>query len=202
MKSLKPNFLYHLLTSFLYSVTPVIIFPYISRLLGPENIGKINLIDYTAQFISLFAWFGIPLYGVREVGRLRNNPSELKKVISELLFIHIIISLIGLIVFIILIILNKNVYSDKNLVILSAVNILITAFTLEWVVQGLEDFAFVGKRFLISKLLSITIIFLLVKQRNDYVLYYFILICTNMVVVVLDIVYVLRNKINFVKGIR
>ena len=59
-------------------------------MLGPDNIGKINFIDYTAQFFILFASFGMPLYAVREVSKLRNQNEDLKKLTSELVTLHFI----------------------------------------------------------------------------------------------------------------
>ncbi|MFN2438538.1 MAG: oligosaccharide flippase family protein, partial [Chitinophagaceae bacterium] len=108
MSSLKPKFLFQLSTSFLYAVAPLLVFPYISRVLGPENIGKINFIDFTAQFLLLFASFGIPLYGVREAAKLRNNKTGLNKLITELFCIHLIVTFISLGIFASIVALNKN----------------------------------------------------------------------------------------------
>ena len=99
MGSLKPKLLYQLAVSFLYSAAPIIIFPYVSRVLGPEQIGKINFIDYTAQFFILFASFGLNFYGVREIARVRDDRESLTRVGSELVLIHILTTIVSLVIF-------------------------------------------------------------------------------------------------------
>ncbi|MDQ3683299.1 MAG: flippase [Bacteroidota bacterium] len=201
MNSLKPKFLYQLSTSFLYAIAPLLVFPYISRVLGPENIGKINFIDFTAQFLLLFASFGIPLYGVREVAKLRNNKPALNKLITELFCIHVVATFISVGIFAFIIAINNNIYNETGLVVLAGINLLISAFSFEWFIHGLEDFAFLSKRSFIIKIASVILIFLLIKTFQDYVQYYFILIAGNAFLLLVDILYIFKKRIHFVKDI-
>jgi len=195
--SLKPKLLYQLAVSFLYSAAPIIVFPYISRVLGPQNIGKINFIDYTAQFILLFTSFGIPLYGVREVGKLRNKQEGLKQLASELLTIHFIISLAGLLLFLTLAYLNANIYTEKKLILLASLNIIFSSFALDWFVQGLEDFSFLSLRSAVIKVITITATFIFIRQSQDYIQYYFILTLGVLLLTVTDIYYVIKRGFKF-----
>ncbi len=202
MNSLKPKFLYQLSTSFLYAIAPLLVFPYISRVLGPENIGKINFVDFTAQFLLLFASFGIPLYGVREAAKLRNNKPALNKLITELFCIHIVATFISLGIFAFIIAINNNIYNETGIIILAGINLLLNAFSFEWFIHGLEDFAFLSKRSFVIKIVSVIIIFLLIKTTGDYVQYYFILIAGNALILLTDVVYISKKKIFFIKDIQ
>lgn len=193
MGSLKGKFIYQLLLSSLYTLTPLIIFPYISRTLGPENIGKVNFIDYTAQLILLFTSFGIPLYGVREVSRLKNKKEQLKALVSELVIIHLFLSFLGILIFLAIVSFNKAVYGEQSLIVLALVNILISSFSFDWFVQGYEDFKFLSKRTLIAKVLSALAIFSLVRSQEDYGVYYFILILSNALLIFLNVLYILKR---------
>jgi O-antigen/teichoic acid export membrane protein len=195
VSSLKPKFLYQLAVTFLYSAAPIIVFPYISRVLGPENIGKINFIDYTAQFFILFATFGIPLYGAREIAKVRDQKEKLKQLTSELVSIHLWISILSVVAFISFAFLRSNAFNEKQLLFLAGFNILINAFSLDWLLQGLEDFAFFSKRSYVSKLLSVALIFLVVKTANDYVVYYLVLIASNALIIATDLLYAAKKKI-------
>ena len=54
MGSLKKNFLYSsLLTSANY-IFPLIVYPYVSRVLGVNNIGLCNFIDSIINYFTLF----------------------------------------------------------------------------------------------------------------------------------------------------
>jgi O-antigen/teichoic acid export membrane protein len=202
VNSLKPKFLYQLSTSFLYAIAPLLVFPYISRVLGPENIGKINFIDFTAQLLLVLATFGIPLYGVREVAKLRNDKQALNKLLSELFCIHLVTTFISLGIFAFIIAFNNNIYNETTLIVLAGINLLIGAFSFEWFIHGLEDFAFLSKRSVIIKIASVIAIFFLIKTSQHYVQYYFILIVGNALLLLADVAYIFRKKIYSIKNIQ
>jgi O-antigen/teichoic acid export membrane protein len=202
VSSIKPKFFYLLAVSFLYSAAPLIIFPYISRVLGPANIGRINFIDYASQFFILFASFGIPYYGVREIARARNNKALLSRVTSELVLLHAYITVISLVLFSGLVFFQHNEFSERGLIVLALINIASSAFGLEWMIHGLEDFSFLARRSFLVKILSLVAIFIFVRQHTDYVLYYFILIAGNLAVLLTDLGYVLRKKITLEKNLQ
>ena len=194
MNSLKPKLLYQFAVSFLYSAAPVIVFPYISRVLGPENIGKINFIDYTSQFFILLAAFGIPFYGARAIARARNDKNNLSRVTTELVLLHVYITVISLVLFGIMIFARPGDFAENELIYLAAANIIMSAFGLEWFIHGLEDFSFLARRSFLIKLASLAAIFLLVKTSSDYILYYAILIISNIALLIIDLSYAFRKK--------
>jgi O-antigen/teichoic acid export membrane protein len=202
VNSLKNNFLFQLTTSIIQIAAPIVTFPYLSRTLGPENIGKISFIDYTAQIILLIASFGIPLYGVREISKVQNDKKEIRKITSELVIIHLFFSIIAVFIFILLIYLSPAVFVHRTLVILSVINIIINGLSLHWLVQGLEDFKFLAKCSISIKIVTVTAIFYLVNKASDYHIYYLILILSSCLLVLLDLLYAFSKGYFFVKAIK
>ena len=197
--SLKSKFLYQLSVSLLFSIAPVITFPYVSRVLGPENIGRINFIDYACQFLILLASFGIPYYGVREIAKAGKDIKRISLLISELTFIHVLITLFSITIFSVLIFFQPAQSSDKELIALAAINILANAFGLEWMIHGLEDFKFLARRSFLVKIISLAAIFILIRSSSDYLNYYLILIAGNVAILIIDLLYVLKKKIGFIR---
>ena len=197
--SLKSKFLYQLSVSLVFSIAPVITFPYVSRVLGPENIGRINFIDYACQFLILFASFGIPYYGVREIAKAKADKRRVSLLISELIFIHIVMTFFSIGIFSVLIFFQPGEFSDKGLIALAATNILANAFGLEWMIHGMEDFKFLARRSLIVKMISLAAIFIFVRSASGYLNYYIILIASNVVILVIDLIYAARKNIGFIK---
>lgn len=195
MSSLKSKFLYQVSVSLLYSVAPLIIFPYVSRILGPAAIGKINFIDYASQFFVLLASFGIPYYGAREVARSKNDPKKISIVTSELLGFHILITVVSLLLFLLLIFFRPADFTEKELIILAIINIATNAFGLEWMIHGMEDFKFLAKRSFIIKIASLIAVFIFIKTSSDYLKYYAILIGSNVVMLIIDLSYTLNKNI-------
>lgn len=97
--SVKRNLAYNFILSLSQVFLPLLSIPYISRVLDPAGIGEVSFIDsFTFYFISI-AEFGIVVYGMREVARLKNEPVEKEKLVSELLFLHIISSSVTLVLY-------------------------------------------------------------------------------------------------------
>jgi O-antigen/teichoic acid export membrane protein len=195
VRSLKSNFLYQLLVSLLYTAAPLIVFPYVSRVLGPANIGRINFIDYAVQFFIVLSSFGLPFYGVREVAKARNDRERLAKVTSELLVIRAIITLVSVALFTLFILFRPEQFREKELVLIAIVNIATNAVAMEWIIHGLEDFSFLAKRSFLVKLVSLAAVFIFVQQSSDYIVYYFLLMAGNLLLLAMDMGYVLRQKI-------
>ena len=62
----RKNSIYSLLKAFSQVVFPLITFPYISRVLHAENVGKVNFGNSIISYVSLAASLGITTYAVFE----------------------------------------------------------------------------------------------------------------------------------------
>ena len=73
-------------------VFPLISFPYVSRILNPDGIGKVNFSRSIVAYFSMIAALGIKTYGIREGAKVRNNQQQLNLFAQELsaapLFLH------------------------------------------------------------------------------------------------------------------
>ena len=78
-KSLKLNFVMNAVLTVSAIVFPLIIYPYISRVLLPEGIGKVALAISIISFFTIFSQLGIPVYGLRLTAQLRDDKENLTK---------------------------------------------------------------------------------------------------------------------------
>lgn len=72
-KSLVRNFIYNLIYTGLNLLFPLITAPYVSRVLGATNLGKVNFASTVVNWFVLFAAFGVTTYGVREVAKIKKK---------------------------------------------------------------------------------------------------------------------------------
>ena len=96
-KSLKVNYIYNLFYQILIMVLPLLVTPYLSRVLGAEKIG---IYSYTMSIVSYFILFGcigINLYGQRLVAAVQENKEKRSKIFYELFLLKSITILISLI---------------------------------------------------------------------------------------------------------
>lgn len=175
MKNLKKNFIINGIKIFFNLLFPIITFPYISRILGPVGIGKITFATSIINYFLLFTNLGIPLYGIREIARTRENRLSLSKTFSEILFLNLITTIAGMIIFVIF--LQLRLFgNDINLFQIMSLNIIFTFIGVEWYFQGMENYSYITKRSILFKIISIILMFIFVNRKEDIVIYAGILV--------------------------
>ena len=90
-KSLKVNFIMNAILTMSSFIFPLITFPYVSRILMPSGVGKVNFATSVINYFSMIAQLGIPTYGIRACARVRDDREKLTRTAHELLFINIVI---------------------------------------------------------------------------------------------------------------
>ena len=170
--SIKKNFVYRSALTLSTYIMGLITFPYISRVLGVEKLGLVNFVDNTINYFLLFATMGIGLIGIREIASVKDDKEKCSKVFSNILGLNVIFTAATLIVYFLLILLVPKLNQYSELFYLGAAKILFTAFMIEWFYTGIEDFKYITIRSIIVKIIYVISIFLLVKQPEDYLLYF------------------------------
>lgn len=169
--SLKSNYLYNLLYQILLIILPLITTPYISRVLGSNGIGTINYTGSVTAVAVLIASLGSGLYAQKEIAYAGENIQKRSKIFWSILLIRIISSLIVSILYIII-----CYFSDKyrSIYLIQYITLVANMLDIVWLFQGIEDFKKISIRNIIIKLVSVTAIFLFVKDKNDITIYIFI----------------------------
>ena len=170
-KNLIKNYIYNTLFTILNLLYPVITLPYISRILDAEGIGKVNFTNSIVNYFLMIASLGIPLYGVREIAKVRKNKSKLSQTFSEIFIINTISTIFCIILYY-LMIFNIGYFNENlTLYIVCGMSIILNILNLDWFYQGIEEYRYITIRSSIVKLISIVLLALLVKRKEDYIVY-------------------------------
>ena len=153
---------------------PLIIFPYVSRVLLPEGTGKVAFALSIVSYFTLFASFGVATYGIRAIAQVRDDKDRLSKTMHELLFINIISMIIVYIALAIAILVVPKFAMEKELFWVTSLFILFTIIGIEWLYKGLEKYQYITIRTIIFKIASLFLVFLFVKEKSDYIIFAFI----------------------------
>lgn len=174
-KSLKKNAILNIIYKLSSMIFPMIIYPYVSRVLDAENLGKVTFFSNIASYGMLIGALGISTYGIRAVAKVRDDKSKLSKTVKELFWINTSVTY-GVIVFLILSLAWVDKFQKNRwLFIISIAQIALAPFSMEWLYGGLEQYTYITKRAILFKLLSLFLIFGFVHTKNDYIVYAFIL---------------------------
>ncbi len=179
VKSVKLNFILNTTRIFLGAFFILVTTPYITRVLGAENLGKVDYVNSIIQYFILFTALGIPNYGIREIAKTRDNVFDRTKTVIELGIILIITTIIGYIVLFFLLN-NINGFKElKTLILIMSTWILFNNIGFEWFYQGIENQVYITIRFIIIRLIVLILMFLFVKNSKDYIIYGIILVLMN-----------------------
>ena len=171
-RSIRKNFIYNLFYQLLTIILPIVTTPYISRVLGANNVGIYGYtLSITAYFI-LFGSLGTLLYGQREIAYVQNDKKEYSKRFWEINILRAITMSISLLIFFIFFVNKNNDYYTYYLILM--LEIVGNFFSISWFFQGLEAFKEIVIRNLIIKAISITCIFLFVNKPDDLWIYFLI----------------------------
>ncbi len=163
MGKLISNYLYTVIYQLLLLLTPFITTPYVSRILKPEGIGTDAYVLSIVQLFLIFAILSIPMYGSRQIATKQNSGERSKEfwsIYSVQLFISIItVVSYGLFIF--------TINNHKTLFFIHVFTLIASAIDVSWYFIGKEQIKRITTRNIIVRLVSIVLIFTLVKDFDD-----------------------------------
>lgn len=178
-KSLRKNAFYNVLKTVLNVIFPLITFPYASRILLPEGIGKVNFASTVVNYFALLGCLGIPVYGSREAAKVRDNSTKFTKLVKEIWTINITATFFSYILFFISIFVLPKFSEYRNLLCLYSTTILFTTLGIEWIYSALEEYKYIAIRSFIFQIISLVLLFVFVKSSDDTLKYASIVIISN-----------------------
>lgn len=170
-KSLKLNFIMNAILTMSSFLFPLISFPYVSRILGPEGTGRVDFATSLIAYFLMFAQLGIPTYGVRACAKVRDDKRLLTKTAQELLIINLVMSVLAYAVLALGLIFVPRLREDRVLYIVVSLTIIFNTIGMEWLYKALEQYTYITVRSIVFKLVSLVAMFALIRTKADYVIY-------------------------------
>jgi len=174
-------------------IIPLLIIPFIARVLGVEMIGKVSYAQGIIAYFTIIVNYGFEFSGTQQIAIHRDNPKKINQIfwnVTSYKFIFLLLS------FLLLFILNlfwDKIKPDFTLYfIVSLTNIGIFAFP-AWFLQGLEKMGYISIVNFIVKALGGLLIILLVKSPNDFFLYAALPSISFLVIGLLSFIYVIKK---------
>lgn len=170
-KSLKFNFIMNVLLTVSTFIFPFITFPYISRILLPTGTGKVSFATSVISYFNLFAQMGIPTYGIRVCAQVRDDKKELTRTAHELLIINLILNVVTYAAFFVALAIIPQMREEKLLFLIISSTVFLSSLGMEWLYRALEEYKYITVRSIVFKFIALIMMFLLVHEERDYVLY-------------------------------
>lgn len=152
-------------------VVPLVIYPYICRVLKPAGVGNVNFAQSIIYYFQMIALLGVPTYGIRACAKVRDDRTELTRTVHEIFSINIVTGLISYTLLFICMQLVPQIRNEKALFLTASLSILCNVISLEWMYSGLEQYDFMCIASLCFKALMVAATFMFVKSEKDYAVY-------------------------------
>lgn len=159
-------------------IFPLILFPYMTRTLGPAGYGVIGFYESMMLVVNVWAAFGVNYYGLRLLSKASIGDINQSNTVLHLLLINLLMAFLGMLVYLVYV-LNKPVQiGSKEITFLYAYIMVIYMLHADWYFQSQEKYRFLLKRTFLLRLFVLvsTLIFI---RNPQHLLYYIIISAIN-----------------------
>lgn len=197
-KSIKINALLNMIKQVMQIIFPIITIPYITRVLLPENYGKVNTGNSLISYITLIAGLGIASYAIREGSLVRNDRERFNHFSNQVFSINIISTVFSYMVLAVILLFIPHYREYRLLLVIQGTAVLFTTIGADWINSIEEDYLYLTIRYIVLHVISLALMFAFVKRPEDYYIYAGISLITSVGANLMNIFYVRRYvKIRF-----
>ncbi|KRO08747.1 polysaccharide biosynthesis family protein [Lactiplantibacillus xiangfangensis] len=176
MKRTVSNIFYNSLYQVLILFVPLLTIPYVSRVLGTDGVGVNALVTSVANFFGTIIVIGLYQLGAREIAKASRQ--KLRATFWALWKLQLYSGVIVILLYVI----STLVFVDKNKLyyVLEVPFLISYALDISWFFVGIGEIKKVILRNTFIKVLSLGLIFVLVKNPSDLWIYVLILSGSNL----------------------
>lgn len=154
------------------TVIPVITIPYVTRILGTNEYGIFSIALNWILYLQVLVEYGFGLSGSRKVALLKENShNKLNELFNNIISARIILLIFSFILLNLICILSSFNMQTYLCMLILFIMILGTTFQLTWLFQGKQDMKFITIINVVSRIISVLLIFMFVKKASDIYLY-------------------------------
>lgn len=164
------NFFYLSLLQVAGYLFPLLTLPYLAKVIGIEGFGKIAFASAVMVWIQTVADWGFNYTATRDVAKNRDNKEKVSEIFSNVLWARCLLMIISLTFLSLLILVIPKFRESAD--VLYATFLLIPGHILfpDWFFQALERMKYITVLNLLSKLIFTIAVFIVIKQKEDYLL--------------------------------
>ncbi len=171
-KNIARNYLYNLAYQLLAIVIPLIVAPYLARVLGAQQLGVYSFTLSISAYFVLVGTLGTTMYGKREIAYIQDDRHMVSQQFWEIMIVKVLAMTISGVIFYNFFIRGNGEYRVYYLILM--VELVANVFDISWLFQGLELFKKIIVRNLIIKVISVLSVFVIVKDKDDLYKYFLI----------------------------
>lgn len=195
MASIRKNVGYNVILNLTNILFPIITIPYISRVLGTENVGVVNFSLTYSGYFMVVAVLGIPIYGMREIAKYAKDKKKRDRIFCEIFSLNIFTAIFFSLIYILTIWKIPTLSENWVIMLVAGTPLYLCAFSVDWYFLGREKFGLITARSFIIKVLCILGMLLFVKSKGDVLFYVIIVAFSTVISNIWNICYLFRYEV-------
>lgn len=150
---------------------PFIVLPYVTPIIGVEHFGEIAVAYAIALIFQTFVKFSFDFIGARDIARAREDMEKISDIVSTILCARIILYILAFTLLSGVVLAVPQFREIWVLILISVATAFFSMHVSEWFFQGMEKMEHITIVNVISRVVYLVLIFLFIKEREDYILY-------------------------------
>lgn len=165
------NYAYNFFYQMIVLLVPIILSPYLARILGANNLGIYSYIYSCVSLISTFCLLGTYSYGSRQIAYSRDSFIKTNSIFWNVFILRLVLGLVGILIYYVIATNTEyEVYFAWYFPWLIA-----SIIDVSWLFIGMEDMRPTAIKNTFIKICSVILIFIFVKKDTDLKKYIFIM---------------------------
>jgi O-antigen/teichoic acid export membrane protein len=169
-KSLVENFSLLSVLQIFSLMLPFFSYPYLIRVLGVEVYGKIVFAQAIISYFVILISFGFGTSGIISVSINRNNKDKLSEIVSSITVLKLLFFVAALFLMIPLLFFFEDAAKDKILYMTTLWVCVNEVLFPSFYFQGIEKMRYFAIISIITRSISVALIFIFIKSKEDYLL--------------------------------
>ena len=170
-KVLLENFFFLCVLQIMRYLVPILVLPYVSRVIGLVHFGEIAVTASVTMIIQIIVEYGYNYIGAKDVAKNKNNFVFISDLYSSITIARITLFSFCYIIVSILTFFIPVLENVRLLLLITCPNVLLYVLMPEWLYQGLEEMKFITIIHVVSRIAYLALIFTLIRQPEDYIFY-------------------------------
>ncbi|MEE9431389.1 MAG: flippase [Melioribacteraceae bacterium] len=150
-------------------VFPLITFPYLVRVLGPDGYGLVAFATAFVAYFTIITDYGFSLSATRDISINRNNSKRVSEIFNSVFSVKLILLVLSVIIIIPIVFVFDKFYSNADVYLVASLSILGTTLFPVWFFQGIEKMKFITVISVSVKILWVILVFVLVRSKDDVI---------------------------------
>ena len=170
-QTLTKNFSALAILQMLRYLIPLIVLPYVTPIIGLEHFGEIAIATSFTLIVQVFVNYSFSFMGARDIARNREDKKTMSEIVSKTIFAYIGIYVMMIVLSAFFIFFIPKFRSIWLLISINLLAPIFSAMVCEWFFQGVEKMHNITIVNTLSRVLFLVLVFVLIKEEDDYILY-------------------------------